>query len=110
MKQRPRSGPNVVGLGSTCPHVWLEAIIILPLAIYVLMLARCLGVGVSASAPVINEINVAPLLSAHAHIVYVAHLSKEERRYICFMLDVKLFPCSHSTLVSYAILARFNPD
>ena len=69
VKQRPRNGPKAVGLGSTCPHVWLEAITVLPLAVYVLMLTRCLGVGVSASAPVRKETSVAPLLSAYTHML-----------------------------------------
>ena len=95
MKQRPRSGPKVVGLVSTCSHVWLKTIAILPTAVCVPMLAHCLGVGVSASDPVRKEIRVAPFLPAYAHIVYVAHLSREERRLMCFTRDVKLVPCSH---------------
>ena len=33
MKQRPCIGPNVVGLGSTYSHVWLEPITVFPLAV-----------------------------------------------------------------------------
>ena len=98
MKQRPYSGLDVVGLDSTCPHVWLGSITVLPLAIHVTILAHCLGslgVGIPASAPVRKEISVATLLSAHAHVVHVAHLPREEMRFIRIILDVKLCPFSH---------------
>ena len=54
--------------------------------------------GVFASAPVRKEISVDSLLSAYAHILYLAHLSMVNRRLIGFKGDVKLFPCSHQHL------------
>ena len=67
MKQRPCKGPNVVGHGVTFPRMWFEAFTVLPLDVYVPILDHCLGVGVSAPAPVEEDIGVAPLLLAYAH-------------------------------------------
>lgn len=72
-------------------------------------LPHCLGVGVSASAPVRKEIRVAALLLVDVHIVCVAHVFGKERRLVCLRTDAELFPCSQGHSHCYAIRAKLSP-